>query len=56
VPIPLHDTTLILYHVPEGGVPMTFTGSCMVKPSANVVANAYADKNCEKGTKLALVK
>ena len=56
VPIPLHDTTLILYHVPEGGVPMTFTGSCMVKPSANVVANAYADKNCENGKKLALIK
>lgn len=56
VPIPLHDTTLILYHIPEEGVPLTFTGSCAVKPSANFVANAYANKSCEQGKKLALVK
>ena len=56
VPIPLHDTTLILYYVPEEGVPLTFTGSCMVKPSASFVANAYKAKSCESGKRLALVK
>lgn len=56
VPIPLHDTTLILYHVPEGGVPLTFTGSNMVKPQAGFVAGVYADKSCQTGKKLALVK
>ncbi len=55
VPMPLHDTTLILYYVPEEGVPLTFTGSCRVKPNANYVANAYADKTSEHGKKLALV-
>jgi hypothetical protein len=56
VPIPLHDTALILYHVPEGNVSMTFTGSYMVKPSAKFVAASYSDKGCEKGKKLALIK
>ena len=56
VPTPLNDTTLILYHVPENGVPLTFTGSCMVKPQAKFVAGAYADKSCEVGKKLALIK
>lgn len=56
VPIPLNDTTLILYHVPEGGVPLTFTGSCRVKPNAGFVANAYSSKQYDCGKKLALVK
>lgn len=56
VPIPLNDTTLILYHVPEGGVPLTFTGSCRVKPNGNFVAGAYSNKQYDCGKKLALVK
>jgi hypothetical protein len=56
VPMPLDDTTIILYHVPEGGVPLSFTGSYMVKPGARYVADAYAGKTCEKGKNLSLVK
>ena len=56
VPIPLHDTTMILYHVPEGGVPLSFTGSCMVKPKLNDITNAYTVKNVECGKQLAVVK
>ena len=56
VPTPLHDTTLILYHVPRNGVPLTFTGSYMVKPKANFVANAYDNKSYEAGKKLAIIK
>lgn len=56
VPTPLHDTTLVLYHVPEGEISLSFTGSCKVKPKADFVAQAYDNKACEQGKKLALVK
>jgi len=56
VPTPLNDTTLVLYHVPEGGVPLTFTGSFRVKPRANEIASAYTHKQTDCGKKLALVK
>ena len=56
VPTPLDDTTLILYHVPENGVPLTFTGSCMVKPKVNEITNTYTVKNIECGKNLALIK
>ena len=55
VPMPINDTTLILYHVPKG-IPLTFTGSCMVKPNTRFVANAYENKTYDCGKKLALVK
>ena len=55
VPTPINDTTLILYHVPKG-IPLTFTGSCMVKPNTRFVANAYENKTYDCGKKLALVK
>ena len=57
VPIVLDDTALILYHVPEGGVPLTFTGSCLVKPSSKFVVNAYSTKNTSsQGKTLAFIK
>lgn len=56
VAMPLHDTTKILYHVPKGGVPLTFTGSCLIKPKVNDVTNAYTIKNNELGKQLAIVK
>jgi len=53
VPTPITDTTLILYSVPDG-VPLSFTGSCMVNPSAKFVSNAYSAKNIDCGKKLEL--
>ncbi len=55
VPIKLDDTTLILYHVPENNIPLTFTGSCKVTPNSNFVVNSYKQPNCENGKKLALL-
>lgn len=52
----LHDTTMILYHVPEGKVPLTFTGSNLIKPKAIDIANKYSIKNIEYGKNLALIK
>ena len=56
VATPIHDTTLILYHIPKGGVPLSFTGSHMIKPKLNDITNAYTVKNNECGKQLALVK
>lgn len=53
--IPLTDTTLILYSVPEN-TPLTFTGNLNFKPNARFVANAYDNKTYECGKKLALSK
>ena len=55
VPLKVDDTTLVLYHVPEKNMPLTFTGSCLVKPSSRFVANAYTNQTCEQGKKLALL-
>lgn len=55
VPLILSDPTLVLYHVPEKNIPLTFTGSHMVKPNSKFVANSYKQKNCENGKKLALL-
>lgn len=56
VPMPIDDTTIVLYHVPEGGVSLTFTGSNMVKPNSRFVAGAYQNKSVECGKNLAVVK
>lgn len=53
--IPLNDTTLILYSVPEG-TPLTFTGNYNIKPNSQYVVNAYNHKSYEYGKQLALVK
>ena len=55
VPLKVDDTTLVLYHVPEKNMPLTFTGSCLVKPNSRFVANAYTNQTCEQGKKLALL-
>lgn len=55
VPLKVDDTTLVLYHLPEKNIPLTFTGSNMVKPTCKFVANAYSQKSCENGKKLALL-
>lgn len=55
VPIKLDSAALILYHVPGKNIPLTFTGSCMVKPAARYVAKAYENKTYETGKKLALL-
>ncbi len=55
VPTPINDTTLILYHVPNN-IPLTFTGSCKVKPNTRFVANAYENKSQNCGKNLALIK
>ncbi|MBQ8459092.1 hypothetical protein IJ541_03195 [bacterium] len=56
VPMPIDDTTLILYHVPEGGIPLTFTGNCLVKPKVSDITRTYSTNNVECGKKLALIK
>ncbi len=55
VPIPLDDTTLVLYHVPNN-VSLSFTGSNYYKPSGNITAELYKNKELELGKNLALVK
>ena len=55
VPIKLNDTTLILYHLPEKEIPLTFTGSCKVTPTSQFVVNSYKQPNYENGKKLALL-
>ena len=56
VPTPLHDTTLILYHVPEKNPALTFTGNIVHKPKADFIANVYTKKNENFGKQLSLVK
>jgi len=55
VPIKLDSAALILYHLPEKNIPLTFTGSCMVKPNSRYVTNAYENKTNETGKKLTLL-
>jgi len=55
VPLMITDPTLILYHVPDKKIPLTFTGSCMVKPNSKIVVNSYTQKNFETGKNLALI-
>ena len=55
VPIKLDDTTLVLYHIPENNIPLTFTGSYRVKPTGNFVVNSYKQKPNETGKNLALL-
>ena len=55
VPTPITDSTLVLYHVPKNGVPLTFTGSCKVKPNTQFVTSAYQNKTYNYGKNLALL-
>lgn len=55
VPTPITDSTLVLYHVPKNGVPLTFTGSCKVKPNTQFVTSAYQNKTYDYGKNLALL-
>ncbi len=53
--IPITDSTLILYSVPEN-TPLTFTGRNDFKPNSRYVTNAYDNKSYECGKKLLLTR
>lgn len=55
-PIDFSNSTLILYHVPQG-TPLTFTGRMDVKLPAQMIANKYSNSGLDDcGKKLALIK